>query len=238
MWRQTVQIVAIVPGTVTFRVAVLASGTGSNLDALIEKSKSGLMRAEVGFVLSDKPDAPCLQKARDAGIPAVVALPAESGESRDDYDARLIEVLQQDNPDLIVLAGFMRILTPAFCDAFAGRIINIHPSLLPKHKGAHGIRDTLAAGDEIAGCSTHFVTAELDGGPVILQASRPVLPGDSEESLAARVLEMEHRILPRTVDLIANKHVMVGPDGVAFADSGSWAHQLPPIEDATFGPGY
>ena len=223
----------------TFRIAVLASGTGSNLDSLIEKQKSGLMGAEVAFVLSDKPDAPCLQKAKDAGVPAVLALPPESDEARADYDARLIEALEQESPDLIVLAGFMRILSPAFCDAFAGRIVNIHPALLPKHKGAHGIRDTLAAGDDVAGCTTHFVTAELDGGPIILQASRPVLPDDDEARLAARVLELEHRILPRTVDLIANRHVMVGPDGeVAVADSGSWADALPPIPDATFSPGY
>lgn len=223
----------------TFRIAVLASGTGSNMDSLIEKSKSGLMGAHVAFVLSDNPDAKALQKARDAGVPAVLAMPREDGESREDYDARLIEVLQEENPDLIVLAGFMRILTPAFCDAFAGRIINIHPALLPKHKGAHGVRETLAAGDEVAGCTTHFVTAELDGGPIILQASRPVLPDDTEETLVARVLEMEHRLLPRTVDLIANRHVMIGPDGdVAIADSGSWIDRLPPIEDATFSPGY
>lgn len=223
----------------TFRIAVLASGTGSNLDSLLEKSKSGLMGADVSFVLSDKPDAMCLQKAKDAGVPAVLALPSEDGESRADYDVRLIEAVDTESPDLIVLAGFMRILTPAFCDAFKGRIINIHPALLPKHKGAHGIRDTLAAGDDVAGCTTHFVTAELDGGPIILQASRPVFPDDTEETLATRVLEMEHRILPRTVDLIANRHVMVGPDGdVAVADSGSWVDKLPPIDDATFSPGY
>jgi len=223
----------------TFRVAVLASGRGSNLDSLLEKSRSGLMAATVSLVLSDKQDAPCLQKAKDAGVPAVLALPREKGESRAAYDGRLTDALQTEDPDLIVLAGFMRILTPAFCDAFAGRIINIHPALLPKHKGAHGIRDTLAAGDTVAGCTTHVVTAELDGGPILLQASRPVLPGDDEETLAARVLELEHRILPRTVDLIARRHVLIALDGeVAIADSGSWAGRLPPIQDATFSPGY
>lgn len=209
------------------------------MDSLLEKSQSGLMRAEVAFVLSDKPDAPCLRKAKDAGVAATLALPPERGETRDAYDARLIEVLRQEDPDLIVLAGFMRILGAAFCKAFDGRIVNIHPALLPKHKGAHGIRDTLAAGDPVAGCTTHFVTPDLDAGPIILQASLPVHPDDDEERLAARVLELEHRILPRTVDLIANKHVVRGPDGeVAIADSGSWIDRLPPVPDATFSPGY
>jgi phosphoribosylglycinamide formyltransferase-1 len=223
----------------TFRVAVLASGTGSNMDSLIAKCQNGLVGAEVSMVLSDKPDAACLRKAKAAGVPAVLSLKAASGETREQYDERLVEALEIESPDLVVLAGFMRILTPVFCAAFAGRIINIHPALLPKHKGAHGIRYTLAAGDELAGCTTHFVTAELDGGPIILQASRPVFEADTEETLAARVLELEHRILPRTVDLIANRHVILATESeVALVDSGSWVDELPSIDEATFSLGY
>ncbi len=216
------------------RLAVLASGRGSNMQSILAKAKEGLLDAQVVLVVTDKPGAPCLKTAQDAGVPATVELPAEPGESRDEYDARLIEVLRGEAPDLIVLAGFMRILTPAFCDAFAGRIVNIHPALLPKHKGAHGIRDTLAAGDSIAGCTTHFVTAELDGGPTILQASLPVHPGDDQESLTARVLAMEHWLLPRTIQLIAEGRV--SPDG-SITPGSSW-FDLPGIDDATWPDGF
>jgi len=216
------------------RLAVLASGTGSNLDNILQKSKDGLLDAQVTLVVSDRPGAPCLDKARAAGVPATVELPRMEGESRDAYDARLIEALASEAPDLIVLAGFMRILTPAFCDAFAGQIINIHPALLPRHKGAHGVRDTLAAGDAEAGCTTHFVTAELDGGPTILQASLPVHADDDQASLAARVLRMEHWLLPRTIQLFAEGRV--APDG-RIADGPSWRH-LPGLDDATWSDGF
>lgn len=203
----------------TLRLSVLASGTGSNLDSILAKCKDGTLDAQVTLVLSDKPDAACLEKARAARVPAVVALPREEGEAREDYDARLIAALADEAPDVIVLAGFMRILTPAFCEAFAGQIINIHPALLPKHKGAHGVRDTLEAGDTEAGCTTHFVTAELDGGPHILQARLPVREEDTQDSLAARVLKMEHWLLPRTIQLLAEGRV--APDG-SVAPGASW----------------
>lgn len=214
------------------RVAVLASGSGSNLQSLLAKSKQGLVDAKVTLVVTDRPGADCLDHARAAGVPAIVELPQLDGESREAYDARLIECLEAEAPDLIVLAGFMRILTPAFCDAFAGQIVNIHPSLLPKHKGAHGIRDTLAAGDAEAGCTTHWVTAELDGGPHILQA-RLAVEDDDQASLAARVLKLEHWLLPRTVQLIAEGRVAA--DG-SIAPGASWA-DLPGL-DATWSQGF
>lgn len=216
------------------RLAILASGRGSNMESILHKSAEGLLDAKVSLVVADKAGAPCLETARKAGVPATVELVPAAGEPREDYDARLIEVLADEAPDLIVLAGFMRILTPAFCDAFAGQIINIHPALLPRHKGAHGIRDTLAAGDSEAGCTTHFVTAELDGGPPILQASLAVHPDDDEGSLAARVLRMEHWLLPRTIQLFAEGRV--APDGTV-APGPSWA-DLPGLDDANWGPGF
>lgn len=218
----------------TLRLAVLASGTGSNLDSILAKSRDGLLDARVTLVVSDVENAPCLAKAAAAGVPATVSLPPKPGETRADYDERLAETLQAEAPDLVVLAGFMRILSPAFCKAFAGRILNIHPALLPKHKGAHGIRDTLAAGDTEAGCTTHWVTAELDGGPTILQAALPVDPDDHQSSLAARVLRMEHWLLPRTIQLIAEGRVQ--PNGLVEPGP-SWRH-LPKLHDAIWSDGF
>ncbi len=213
------------------RIAVLASGRGSNMDSILEHIDAGRIDGQVTLLLSDKPGAPCLEKARAAGVPAVVELPVESGEKRAEYDARLVEVLQAEAPDLVVLAGFMRILTPTFCDAFAGRIINIHPALLPSFKGAHGIRDTLAGGAKLAGCSTHFVTAELDGGPIILQGALAIQPDDDEDRLAARVLPLEHQLLPRTVQLFAEGRI--APVG-SIAPGPSWHGQVDPVPGALY----
>ncbi len=207
----------------SLKVAVLASGRGSNLGALLAAIEAGHVDARVGLVLTDRSGAACLDIARSGGVPALVELPRETGEDAASYDDRLIEVLQAESPDLIVLAGFMRILGSAFCAAFAGRIINIHPALLPSFKGPHGVRDTLAAGARVAGCTTHFVTAQLDGGPIILQAAIPVFLGEGLPSLAARVLALEHQILPRTVQLIAEGRVHDQSDGTVAVDSGpSW----------------
>ncbi len=213
------------------RIAILASGRGSNMDSILEHCAAGRIDGAVTLVLSDKPGAPCLDKARAAGVAAVLELPKEDGEKRTAYDARLIDALQAEDPDLIVLAGFMRILTPAFCEAFAGRIVNIHPALLPSFKGAHGIRDTLAAGAKLAGCTTHFVTAELDGGPMILQAAIAVRPDDDVDSLAARVLRLEHQLLPRTVQLFAEGRLAL--DG-SVAPGPSWRDAVPLVPDALY----
>ncbi len=202
--------------------------------SLLDKIADGLVDAAVTLVVTDKPGAGCIEKARAADVPAWLELPRAPGESRDDYDARLIACLEAEAPDLVVLAGFMRILTPAFCAAFEGRIINIHPALLPSFKGAHGIRDTLAGGARIAGCSTHFVTADLDGGPIILQAAVAVLEGESAEELAARVLVLEHQLLPRTVQLIAEGRVSVVDGRVVIADGASWFGQVPIVADALY----
>jgi phosphoribosylglycinamide formyltransferase-1 len=196
---------------VPFRLAVLASGRGSNLDSLLATSAAGLLDARVTLVVSDNADAAALGKAQSAGVPAVAALVPEN-ESRADYDDRLVELLAAESPDLIVLAGFMRILGPQLCERFAGRIINIHPALLPAFRGAHGVRDTLAAGAKLAGCTTHLVTADLDAGPIILQAALAVRPDDDEASLAKRVLRLEHQILPRTVQLFVEGRIRIQAD--------------------------
>lgn len=223
---------------VPLRIAVLASGRGSNMESLLETCRSGLVDGEVTLVVTDKPGAPCLAKARDAGVPAVVELPAEAGEARAAYDGRLAGVLDQEAPDLVVLAGFMRIITPGLCDRFRQRIVNIHPALLPSFKGAHGIRDTLRGGAKLAGCSTHFVTAELDGGPIILQAALAVREGEDEADLAARVLRLEHQILPRTVQLIAEGRVAVEEGRTRIADGPSWRGTVEPVDGALYPEGF
>lgn len=177
------------------RVAILISGSGSNMVALAE-SMVGDHPARPVLVLSNVPGAGGLAKARALGIPtAVVDHRAFKGD-RPGFEAALTAALEPADPDVICLAGFMRILTPAFTQAWAGRVLNIHPSLLPKYPGLHTHARALAAGDAVAGCSVHEVTEDLDGGPVLGQARVPVLPGDTPETLAARVLEQEHKLYP------------------------------------------
>ncbi len=195
----------------TLRVAVLASGNGSNLQALLDYVKSGHVQAQVTLVVSDKHDALALQRARRADVPAVVALPKDPGESAVAYDGRLLAVLQADKPGLVVLAGYMRIVGPAIVAAFPGRLVNIHPALLPAFKGLHAVKQAHDAGVAETGCSTHLVTDDLDGGPILLQAGLKVRGGESLESLQRRVLALEHLLLPRTVQLFAEG--LVGPDG-------------------------
>jgi phosphoribosylglycinamide formyltransferase 1 len=184
------------------RIAVLASGRGSNLQALLDAIATGTLAAEVVGVFSDKPAALALQRARDAGIPAE-ALRARDFPSRDAFDAAFFARVDGSQPDLIVCAGYMRIIGSAAVEARPGRMINIHPSLLPAFKGLHTHQAALDAGATEHGASVHYVTAELDGGPVIAQARVPVLPGDDADALAARVLEREHPLLLETLRWIA-----------------------------------
>ena len=181
------------------RIAVLISGNGSNLQAMIDACKAGRIAGELVGVISNKADAYGLQRANDAGIKAQV-IANQAYASRDEYDVALIQQLDEWQVDLVILAGFMRILTPAFVQHFAGRILNIHPSLLPKYQGVKTHERAIAAGDQVHGASVHFVTDELDGGPVVLQAKVPVFSDDTPEELAARVLTQEHQIYP----LVAN----------------------------------
>jgi phosphoribosylglycinamide formyltransferase-1 len=181
-------------------IVVLVSGHGSNLQAILDKA-SGL-DVEVRAVLSDRPEAPALERARRAGVPAEVALPG-TWPDREAYDAALTAAVEAHGPKLVVLAGFMRILGPGFVRRFAGRLLNIHPSLLPRYRGLHTHRKALEAGDTRHGCSVHFVTDELDAGAVIAQAVVPVLPGDDETTLRVRVQGAEHVIYPEVIGWFA-----------------------------------
>jgi phosphoribosylglycinamide formyltransferase-1 len=197
-------------------LVVLASGRGSNLQAIVRDIEAGRLGADVRAVLSDKPEAPVLAWSRTRAI-AAEALPAAGFADRALYDAALAARVAAFEPGLVVLAGFMRILSPAFVDAFEGRMVNIHPSLLPRHRGLHTHRRVLEAGEREHGASVHFVTRELDGGPVVLQARVPVRDDDDEASLAARVLEQEHRIYPAAIGWFAAGRLRYR-DGAAWLD--------------------
>ncbi len=179
-------------------IVVLISGNGSNLQAIIDACKQKKINGTLSAVFSNKADAFGLERAREAGIPAH-ALTASQFADRAAFDRELMQEIDAYAPDLVVLAGYMRILSPEFVAHYAGRLINIHPSLLPKYPGLHTHRQVLDNGDEEHGTSVHFVTDELDGGPVILQASIPVFEGDDEDDITARVQHQEHAIYPLVV---------------------------------------
>jgi len=200
------------PMTSTCNVVVLLSGTGSNLQALIDNVRTGENPARIAAVISNRADAYGLQRARDAGI-ETRALDHKAFDGREAFDAALIELIDAFNPQLLVLAGFMRILSADFVRHYQGRLLNIHPSLLPKYKGLHTHQRALEAGDREHGCSVHFVTEELDGGPLVVQAVVTVESDDTAQSLAQRVHTQEHRIYPLAVRWFAEGRLVLGDQG-------------------------
>ncbi|HEY9035199.1 MAG TPA: phosphoribosylglycinamide formyltransferase [Pseudomonadales bacterium] len=211
------------------RLVILLSGSGSNLQAFIDACACGKLPARIVGVISNKPDAAGLQRAADAGI-ATTAIDHRPFDSRDSFDAALMQAIDSHRPDLVILAGFMRILTPGFVRHYAGRLMNIHPSLLPKYPGLNTHARAIDAGDREAGATVHFVTEELDGGPAIVQARVAVLAHDTPETLAQRVLSKEHMIYPLAARWFAedrltldnNKVILDGhvlpESGFAFTD--------------------
>ncbi|WP_296271068.1 phosphoribosylglycinamide formyltransferase [Pseudomonas sp. UBA6323] len=193
-------------------VVVLISGSGSNLQALIDSLGHDGNPARIAVVISNRADAYGLQRAQRAGI-ATELLDHKQFDGREAFDAALILAIDAHQPDLVVLAGFMRILTPGFVQHYAGRLLNIHPSLLPRHKGLHTHQRALEAGDSEHGCSVHFVTEELDGGPLVVQAVLPVTADDTAESLASRVHQQEHQIYPLAVRWFAEGRLRLGAQG-------------------------
>ena len=179
-------------------IVILISGRGSNMESLLDAVATGALPVRVTAVLSNRPQAKGLETAAAVGIPVRV-VDHQTFDSREAFDAAMAEAIDAFAPDLVVLAGFMRILSDAFVQHFAGRMINIHPSLLPSFPGLHTHRRALEEGVRVHGCTVHFVTPALDHGPIIVQAAVPVLDGDDESSLAARVLAQEHRIYPLAV---------------------------------------
>lgn len=183
------------------KVAVLISGNGSNLQALIDAANAPDYPAEIALVISNKADAFGLERAKKAGVPALL-ISHKDFSDRESFDRAMHEALVQHQIEMVCLAGFMRLLSPWFVKQWQGRMLNIHPSLLPQFKGAHAVRDALAAGAHESGCTVHLVTEELDSGPIILQEHVPVLAGDSEHSLHRRIHEAEHRTYPAALKQI------------------------------------
>lgn len=198
------------------RVTVLISGRGSNMVAIARACRNGDIPADVTAVVSDKADAGGLALARELGIETCVVQPPR-GMDRKDYGEALGAVVEATRPGLVVLAGFMRVLDPVFTRRFEGRLFNIHPSLLPKYPGLHTHQRALEAGDPVHGCTVHFVNEELDAGPPFVQATVPVLPGDDEASLSARVQRWEHIVYPESVGWFAAGRLELR-DGAAWLD--------------------
>ncbi len=202
----------------TCRVVVMLSGSGTNLQALLDAEAAGsLGSADIVGVFSNRPDAYGLTRAQDAGKPVAVVDHREY-EDRAEYDGSVLEALETWQPDLIVLAGYMRIMSDTLVNAFAGRMLNIHPSLLPAYPGLHTHRRVLEAGDQEHGSTVHFVTAELDGGPLILQGRLHVTDGDTEAALQGRVQALEHQIYPRVVRWFADGRLVLSPSGEVQLD--------------------
>jgi phosphoribosylglycinamide formyltransferase-1 len=200
------------------RTAILISGRGSNMDALIAAARTPEFPAEITLVASNRPDAAGLQRAKSLGI-AVAAVDHKIYAGREEFERSLQIVLETHCIDFLCLAGFMRLLTPWFIEQWRGRMLNIHPALLPSYRGLHTHRRALADGVKLHGCTVHFVVPEMDEGPIVAQAAVPVLDSDTEETLAARVLEQEHILYPRALRLVASGAVRVEGNRVLGAVS-------------------
>ncbi len=197
------------------RLAVLISGRGSNLQAFIDACANGALTADIGVVISNNPAAPGLQLAARAGIPTR-CIDHRDFPTREAFDAALAAEVEQRGADLVILAGFMRILTPVFIQPFSGRLLNVHPSLLPRYPGLHTHQRALDAGDREAGVTVHFVTLELDGGPPIIQARVPILPGDTAQALADRVVVQEHLIYPLAAQWLISGRLQLTDQGACL----------------------
>jgi len=218
--------------TVPLRVAVLASGRGSNLQAIIDAIEARQVQATIVAVISNKKDAVALERARTHGLNDVFVDPkpfAGQPDSREQYDRALLAVLQQHEVELVLLAGYMKIVTGLLVNAYANRMMNIHPSLLPSFPGLEVQKKAIEWGCKLAGCTAHFVTEGVDEGPIIVQAAVPILDQDTPETLAARILEQEHKIYPRAVQLFAEGRLRVDGRRV-FIDQGK------PVGEAVISP--
>ena len=204
----------------SLRLAVLVSGSGSNLQSIIDKCEAGVLDAQVVLVLSNKAGAYGLERAVRHGIPTMT-LDHKAFDSREAFDRAMVDAIRASGADTIILAGFMRLLTPVFLEAFPGRVLNIHPALLPSFAGVHGQADAANYGVKLSGATVHFVTLEMDSGPVIIQAAVPVTPGEGGDTLGKRILAFEHRIFPQAIQWLSQgrlridgRHVLLaGPAG-------------------------
>jgi phosphoribosylglycinamide formyltransferase-1 len=218
------------------RVAVLASGKGTDLQSIIDAAEKKMIDAAVVVVVSDKKDAYALQRAQVHRIPGFFVDPR--GKTREDHEQAITKILMEYKTELIVEAGYMRLLTPSFVQEWYGKLINIHPALLPSFKGVDGQGDALAYGVRITGCTTHFTDEDMDHGPIILQAAVKVKQQDTRDMLAARILAVEHQILPRTIQLFAEGRLSIHGRCVHIAPGDSWLNTYPRLDDVFYGEGY
>jgi phosphoribosylglycinamide formyltransferase-1 len=200
------------------RVGVLVSGSGSNLQAIIDRIEAGFLHAEISVTISNNPDAFALVRCKKHGIPSVV-IRHQDFPTREDFDRRMLEILDAYEVELVVMAGFMRVLTPVFLDAYPMRIMNIHPALLPAFPGTHVQQKAIDYGVKFSGCTVHFADEGVDTGPIIIQAVVPVLPQDTSETLADRILKEEHRIYPQAIQFYAEGRICVSGRKVIVLDS-------------------
>jgi len=200
------------------KIGVLVSGSGSNLQSIIDHIEKGMLDAEIKVVISNNPDAYALERSKKHEIPTVVIRHSDFRE-REDFDQRVIEVLKGYAVELVVLAGFMRVITPMFLNAFPMKIMNIHPALLPTFPGVHAQQRAVEYGVKFSGCTVHFVDEGVDTGPIIIQAVVPVYDDDTEESLAARILKEEHRIYPQAIQFYAEGRIKIVGRHVCIMDS-------------------
>jgi phosphoribosylglycinamide formyltransferase-1 len=191
------------------KLGILVSGRGSNLQAIIDNIESGKLSAEIGVVISDRADAFSLERAKKHNIPGVHVSAKGYKGKRDEYDALLVTQLKKHNVELVCLAGFMRIITPALIRAYPNRILNIHPALLPAFPGLHVQKTAIEHGVKFSGCTVHFVDEGMDTGPIVIQAAVPVLDSDTEDSLSERILKQEHKIYSRAIQLYAEGRLRV-----------------------------
>jgi phosphoribosylglycinamide formyltransferase-1 len=203
----------------TLALAVLVSGSGSNLQSIIDKIEAGVLDAEIKLVLSNKAGVFGLERAKKHGLTAAV-VPHKDFETRADFDAAMMEKIEAAGADTVILAGFMRLLTPGFVHRYYGRLLNIHPALLPAFPGAHGQPDAADYGVKLSGCTVHFVDEHMDHGPIIIQAAVPAHPDDDGKSLGARILECEHRVYPQAIQWLAENRLTIEGRKVRLAESG------------------
>lgn len=217
-------------------IAVLASGSGTDLQSIIDASEKKIIDARVTVVISDNKDAFALKRAEKHNIAAEFIDP--EGKTREEFDEQLDEVLSNYSVSLVVGAGYMRLLSNTFVEKWFGKLINIHPALLPSFKGVQAQKDALDYGVKISGCTTHFMDTEMDHGPIILQAAVMVKESDSEESLKKRILEVEHQILPRTVQLFVEKRLEIHGRHVKITPGESWKEKYSLIPNVLYPEGY
>jgi phosphoribosylglycinamide formyltransferase-1 len=217
-------------------VGVLASGSGTDLQSIIDAAENKMIDADVIVVISDRKDAFALNRAHTHHIPGFFIDP--KGKDRIAHENEIDAVLRSHHVELVVGAGYMRLLSPVFVKKWHHKLINIHPSILPSFKGTNGQRDALQYGVKLSGCTTHFIDTEMDHGPIILQAAVKVLPDDDRDALAARILVVEHQILPRTIQLFAQRRLLIKDRGVVILPGDSWKKKHKVLPDVLYSEGY